>query len=63
VLTLPCSEERKASSAVQHWYGGRISRPWSPPDIRSLGMNSSRLSRSITFLKVSWIGRWRSCLL
>jgi hypothetical protein len=48
---------------VQRWYGGRTSRPWFPPDIKSRGLNSSRPSRNITFLKVSSIERWRSCLL
>jgi hypothetical protein len=46
-----------SNSVVQRWSGGRISRPWFPRDIKSHGLNSSRSSRNITFLKVSWIER------
>jgi hypothetical protein len=62
VFTLPCSEERKASFAALQLRGTTLIwwenfKTMILPDTKSLGLNSSRPSRNITFLKVSWIER------
>jgi transcription initiation factor TFIID subunit TAF12 len=62
VFTWPCSEERKASFAALQLRGAVLIwwenfKTMISTGHKSRGLNSSRPSRNITFLKVSWIER------